>query len=56
MPGFEAVNDTCVIISDMQDAHSVVLFLLVVAEILVCACAVSWWKKHNVHYMRLAHI
>jgi hypothetical protein len=54
--GFEAVDDACVPEVEMQETHKAYLFILLAAEVLVCACAARWWRRHDAHYMRLARI
>ncbi len=54
--GFDPVDNECVPAVEMHETHNAYLFILLAAEVLVCACAARWWRRHNAHYMRLACI
>lgn len=43
MGGFVPRNDSCVV-QDEEDDYGVALFLILVAEILLCATFCRWWK------------
>ena len=46
-PGFEAIDDACSIAAENTEAQEFALFVLVVLEILMCACTLRWWKRHS---------
>lgn len=53
MPGFAPVNGTCVLQDAPDDMRNLCIFLLVVLECLVCACAWRWWARLKSGYSRL---
>jgi len=48
MDGFKALNDSCVVLH--IEVFNVIFFLLCVAEVLLCAIAVRWWRTQKGQY------